>query len=474
LTPHLVVLLGYAALLTLLGVRLGRRVGTSGAFFVAGRRLGPGLVFATILAANIGAGSTVGAAGLGYRHGVSAWWWVGSAGIGTLVLGLWIGPRIWRVAREHDLYTAGDFLELRYGSAVRAVAAALLWLATLTILAGQLIALAWVLDVVAGIPKLAGCLVGGAVMTIYFAAGGLFSSAWVNLVQLVVLLVGFAAALPWALAGAGGWDAIRVAAPPGSDTWLDFWSGGTPWWAYLALLAPAFVVSPGLLQKVYGARDERAVRLGVGVSALVLMLFAAIPPLLGMCARVLSPELANPELALPAVLTHGLPLALGGLGLAAIISAELSSADAILFMLATSLSKDLYRRFLRPQATDGDVLRVGRWAAVAGGALGVFLAIVLPSVIASLSIFYSVLGVCLFVPVVAGLYSRRPGTPEALAAIGGGLVILVGFQLARVSAGGWLSPSIVALAASALGFGAVWVARVTGRRARPGVAPGSR
>ena len=39
-----------------------------------------------MLAANIGAGSTVGATGLGYRDGISAWWWVGSAAIGSLVL----------------------------------------------------------------------------------------------------------------------------------------------------------------------------------------------------------------------------------------------------------------------------------------------------------------------------------------------------------------------------------------------------
>jgi SSS family solute:Na+ symporter len=459
MNAHLVLLLVYSAALTLLGLWIGRRVGTTSAFFVAERRLGPGLIFATILAANIGAGSTVGAAGLGYRHGVSAWWWVGSAGIGTLVLGLWIGPRIWRLAREHHLYTVGDFLELRYGSAVRATVAVLLWFATLAILAGQLIALAAVLEVVAGIPKLVGCLVGGGVMTIYFAAGGLFTSAWVNLIQLVVLLLGFAVAIPWALAGAGGLDGIRAAAPAVSDTWLNLWESGTTWWAYLVLLAPAFVVSPGLLQKVYGARDERAVRWGVGASALVLMGFAVIPPLLGMAARVSSPALTNPDLALPAVLMFSLPTALGALGLAAIFSAEVSSADAILFMLATSLSKDLYQRFLRPQATDAAVLRVARLAAVAGGTLGVLLAIVLPSVIDSLRIFYSVLGVCLFVPVMAGLHSRRPGTPEALAAIGAGVVIFVAAQLAEVGGGRLFNANTAALAVSAVVFGAVWMVR---------------
>ena len=61
----LLLLLAYSAGLTVLGLWIGRRVQTSGAFFVARRRLGPVLLFSTVLAANIGAGSTVGAAGLG-------------------------------------------------------------------------------------------------------------------------------------------------------------------------------------------------------------------------------------------------------------------------------------------------------------------------------------------------------------------------------------------------------------------------
>ena len=171
--------------------------------FVAGRRLGPVLLFSTLLAANLGAGSTVGAAGLGYKDGISAWWWVGSAGLGSLALAFWIGPRIRRHAARHDLRTVGDFLEYRYGRGVRVVIAVLLWFGTLTILSGQFIAIGFVLNVVAGIPPALGSFIGGIVMTIYFTAGGLLTAAWVNVVQLVVLLTGIVMALLLALAKAG-------------------------------------------------------------------------------------------------------------------------------------------------------------------------------------------------------------------------------------------------------------------------------
>lgn len=446
---RLALLGAYTALLVGLGLWLGRRVTSTRSFFVAERSLGPGLLGATVLAANIGAGSTVGAAGLAYRDGAAAWWWVGSAALGTLLLGVWIGPRIWRLAREHDLRTLGDYLELRYGPAVRGIVAAFLWLGTLAILAGQLIAIAWVLEAVAAIPKPVGCLLGGLAMTVYFTAGGLLSSAWVNLVQLGVIVVGFLLALPLALAAAGGGAALTRLGE--SEGWNAL-SGEASGWHLAILLVPAFLVSPGLIQKVYGARDERAVRLGVVASALALFGFAFLPTVLGMCARVLHPDLAQPEMALPTLLVADLPLAIGLLGLAAVFSAEVSSADAILFMLSTSLSQDLYRRFLAPGADDRRVLAVARGAAVAGGALGVGLALALPTVIASLQVFYACLGVSLLVPVVAGLHSRRPGSSAALAAVAAGVATL-GLATWRGGPGG-IAPTTLALGVSAVAFAA--------------------
>ena len=257
MNPHLTLLLVYSAAQIALGLWIGRAVRTTGDFFVAGRRLPAFLLFSTMLAANIGAGSTVGAASLGYRDGLSAWWWNGSAGLGSLVLAFWAGPRLWRIARDHGFLTLGDFLEHRYGPAVRGVAAGLMGVATLTILAAQLIGIATILEVVAGQPRWVGAAVGGAVITVYFVAGGLLSSAWVNLVQLGVKLVGFAVAVPIAVAAAGGIEAIRSAPGLPAD-FFDFLHGGHSGLPLLALLGPAFVVSPGL--RAEGLRRNRCAR----------------------------------------------------------------------------------------------------------------------------------------------------------------------------------------------------------------------
>jgi SSS family solute:Na+ symporter len=426
---HLTVLLVYAVVLMGIGLWIGRTVRSSAEFFVAGRQLGPSLLFSTMLAANIGAGSTVAAAGLGYADGLSAWWWVGSAGLGSIVLAFWIGPRIRRVAADHELRTLGDYLEYRFGEQVRATITVLLWMGTLAILSAQIIGIGWVLNVVVGLPPWLGCLTGGLVVIVYFTAGGLLTAAWVNALQLVVLLAGFVVALPLAVTAAGGWGEIYEATRAVDADYWNPWQGGNSGWFYLVMLGPAFIISPGLLQKTYGARDDRTVRLGVGLNAVVLLVFAAMPPLLGMIARAVEPALDNPELALPTLLNDVLPPAVGALGLAALFSAEVSSSDAILFMLATSLSQDLYRRYVDPDASDRQLLTVARRAAVTGGILGTGLAIVAASIASVLQLFYTLLTVSLFVPVLGGLYTRRVGPREAMGAIAGGVSSFAAVQV---------------------------------------------
>ncbi|MEW6322309.1 MAG: sodium:solute symporter family protein [Acidobacteriota bacterium] len=451
----LVLLAVYSALLVGVGLWIARLVKGSGEFFVAGRRLSVPLLFSTVLAANIGAGSTIGAAGQAYRDGLSAWWWNGSAALGSLVLAFVVGPRIWRIAREHNLYTAGDFLEWRYGRSVRGVIAALIWVGTLFILAGQLLAGVAILEVVAGVPRWGGALIGGAVMTTYFVAGGLLSSAWVNLVQLAVLLAGFGVAVPLIVSDVGGLSALRgVAETAPGFTDVMHSTGPGSGWAFLFLLAPNFMISPGLVQKAYGARDERTVRIGIGLQAVVLGVFALLPVLIGMAARAAHPDVAVRDQVLPLMFTEHLPPLLGSVALAAVFSAEVSTCDAILFMLSTSLSQDLYKRFVNPQASDARVLQVARMAALAGGTLGVLLAVSLPpSVIAALSIFYALVAVSLFVPVVGGLFVRRAGTREALFAIVAGVTVRVGLQIFNDGRGvGLVDPTLLGTLSAAVAY----------------------
>lgn len=398
------------------GLWVSRRVRDSADFFVAGRRLGAGPVFVTLLAANIGAGSTVGAAGQGYLHGLSAWWWSGSAAIGCVLLGLVVAPRVHALAARHGFLTVGDFLERRFDRSVRVLVATLLALGSLSILAGQLLAMAWALEVLLGLPAAWGCVLGGVVVTAYFSRGGLMAAVWVNVLELGVLLLGFLLALPFAWRAAGGWSGLSAAgAGPAHGSVIG---AGLPWiLGWMVTFVPSFMVSPGLVQKTYAARTASAARAAAVANGLALAVFAFVPALLGMAARATRPDLRHHELALPALMAEVLPGAIGALALAALFAAEISTADAVLFMVSTSVTRDLYQGLVNRQARDARLLRVARVTAVAAGALATGVAVLLPSVERALRAFYGVMTVALFVPLLVGLFAPRARAVQARAAV---------------------------------------------------------
>jgi len=158
-------------------------------------------------------------------------------------------------------------------------------------------------------------------------------------------------------------------------------------------------------------------------------------------------------MALPTVLANDVPTFVGAFALAAVFSAELSTADAVLFMLATSGARDFYRGFVRPQASDADVLRVARLLAIVGCAVGYLLTYVFDSVVSALTMFYSVLVVTLFAPILGGLYLPKAGRFSALAAMLVGVTILGTTHLMTAGLGyGWATPPFLGLIASGLTY----------------------
>lgn len=396
----------YAVILVALGAFIGRRAKSASDFFVAGRNFNSGLLFTTLIAANLGAGSTVGVTALAYQHGLSAWWWIGSAGIGSMILAFIVGPRIWRISREHNFYTLSDYLDERYSKFFSGVISLMMSVGTLALFAGQLLGIAWILEVVANVPKTEGVIAGAIVTTLYFAAGGLLSSAIVNITEVAVILSGFIAALPYVWNYAGGFEAVHAAVS--SESYFDFFGmGSSAIIGYIVMLVPSFFISPGLIGKVFAAKNERAIKIGTAMNGIVQLVFAVIPVLIGMCAYSCFPDLSRADLALPTAMKNMMPFYAASIALAAIFAAEVSTADTVLYMLAGSLVNDLYRRFINPNISDKKLLWSSRITSLICGIIGVFLALRLESIISALTIFYSLMSVSLSAPLIFGLFTKR-------------------------------------------------------------------
>jgi len=453
---YLVGFIFYIAIVLVIGLSVRKFVKGSADFFVGGRRFSTGLLFTTLLASNIGAGSTVGVTGLGYKYGLSAWWWIGASAFGSLILAYTVGPSIWKIASKHNLYTLGDYMEQRYHTSVRLAMALMMAVGTLALFAGQLIGVSWIMTVVIGTSKATGVIIGAIVVSMYFVIGGLLSSTFVNVFQLIMILAGFILALPYSIQYFGGWQPmVEAISRNTNDTLLvkDYMSftgiGLQKIIGYIFLLTPSFIISPGLIQKIFGAKDEQVVKKGTALNGIVQLVFAFIPVVIGMAAFAAFPNLESQEMALPIVMKEMLPLGISVIALAAIFAAEISTADAVLFMITSSFTKDIYATYVNKKVSDQGLLRVSRIVALVSGALGVLLALYLPSIISSLSIFYALMSVALTAPLLFGLYTKGAKTKAAFLSGGVGIAVTLWLQygISNISLG-VLTPQAIGMITS--------------------------
>jgi SSS family solute:Na+ symporter len=174
-----------------------------------------------------------------------------------------------------------------------------------------------------------------------------------------------------------------------------------------------------------------------------------------MTARVTNPGITDENLVLPTLLLEQLPVVLGALALAAVFSTEVDTCDAVLFMVSTTAARDLYQQHVNPRASDQQLLFVARLVSVVAGLLGVALSVYLGTVTQALTIFYALIGVTFFVPVLGGLYVRAATTHAALASIATGIVVLIVVALVVTPRPAWLDPTLSGIVAAAIVFAVV-------------------
>ena len=241
-------------------------------------------------------------------------------------------------------------------------------------------------------------------------------------------MAGFLISVPYLLYSTGGIE--NISARINNASYFDFGGMGlTAIIGYLIMLVPSFFVSPGLIGKIFGAKDVRAIKIGTALNGLVQLFFAAIPVFIGIVAFAYFPDLSNADLALPVIMKNMLPFYISSLALAAIFAAEVSTADTVLYMLAGALTNDIYKKFLNPNISDKNFLRASRVTSIICGVLGILLALKLESIISALTIFYSLMSVSLTAPLIFGLFTKKANSNGAIlsAILGVALTLYITF-----------------------------------------------
>ncbi|MFN3202193.1 MAG: sodium:solute symporter [Bradymonadia bacterium] len=324
----------YFAVVFTIGLTIARKTHSGEDLFLAGRTLGFAAIGFSLFASNISSTSLIGLSGAAYKSGiaVSAYEWMAAVVLifmAAIFIPLYLKARI---------TTVPEFLEKRFDRRSRVYFSLItIFLSIVVDTAGGLYAGALVLKVF--FPDLVvwqTCVVLALIAGLYTAAGGLAAVVYTDVIQAVVLLMGTALLTYYVLdAYDFSWAAATAATP---DAHMHLIRGNDdPDMPWLGLITGVpilgfwyWTTNQYITQRVLGARSVAHARWGAILGGLLKLvpLFTMILP--GALAIGLYPDLQDPDLVFPTLVTELLPAGVVGLVLAGLIAAIMSSVDSTL------------------------------------------------------------------------------------------------------------------------------------------------
>ncbi|HEX4769714.1 MAG TPA: sodium:solute symporter family protein [Bryobacteraceae bacterium] len=468
LAPIDLVVIGlYFVVVLGIGLYLRRYTTTGEDFFLAGRDMSSWVAGLSFVAANLGSLELMGWAGSAYQYGILAahWYWIGAIPA-MLFLALVMMP-FYYISRTHSV---PGYLQLRFGEPSRALSAVTFGFMTVLMSGINMYSMALVMKIILGWDIGFSIWISSLTVAAYVFLGGLLSAIFNEVLQFFLIWLGAVVVSILGLVETGGWDGMvrRIATNfPGKD-YTHMWQGlgsftsnpmGIHWIGIVFGLG--FVISFGywttdflVVQRVLSARDLRSAKMAPIIGSYFKMavpFIVILPGLLGLA--VLPEHLVGETLATPGSGLHTynevLPLMLArycgpgllGLGITALVAGFMSGMAGNVSAFATVWTYDIYRPFMKKNATDAHYVAVGRWCTIVGVLVSIgaaYLVMQFASIMDYVQALFSFFIAPLFGTVILGMLWKR-ATPQ-----GGFWGLLIG-TVSSVAMWAWVKADPTAL-----------------------------
>jgi SSS family transporter len=428
---YLVVIFVYLFLLIGVGVYKAKKVKTQADFAVAGRALTPWILVGTMLATWIGTGSILGNAGKTYETGLAAW----ILPLGG-VLGIVLLTQIAAKVRDYEKFTVPEIIGVRYGPVARLFSVIALVLAYLVIVSYQYNAGGAVIVTIftdstgnALITEETATILAAVFIILYTVLAGLFSVAYTDVGNGVIMLVSLVIAFPIFWSKAGGWEGMTAA----------FQAMGRPehmryWGVYSTVDIVNYCLPPFLLvlgdanmyQRFSASRDARGARLATIILVFAVLFIEMIIIGSAWVSSSMIPDAENGRHVLIYAAHRLLPPFLGAVMLTTIVGIIISTADSYLLVPATTLIRDVYLNYIRPDANEKKIVLMSRLAVLGLGGLAY---IVSRGFAESAGFFeralyaYTIYGAAITPSLVAAFFWKRATSQGAIASILSGTLV---------------------------------------------------
>src|SRR5688572_2593050 len=460
MTVGLAAMLAYLALQLGIGVWISRRIRSESDYLLAGRSLGYTLATFSIFATWFGSETIMGSAGNSFRGGIS----LANAepfgyGLCLILMGLIFAGPLWR----RRLTTLADLFRQRYSVTVERLAAVILIPGSIFWAAAQIRGFGYVLSTATSalsINLAIGCAAGFCML--YTMFGGLLADAVNDVIQGTVVAVGLAVLLGGVLITVhndGGIGAAFTDVGP-----IELLPAGSAYsWALLeewAIPICGSVIATELVGRVIATRTPNVARRSSYMAGALYIAIGTIPLLIGVLGQRIVPNLAEPELVIPAVAEALLPTIFFAIFAGGLVAAILSTVDSTLLVSSGLMSHNLVVPIFGVTDERRKVL-IARAGVLCFGAMAYVQAIRAEGVfelVESASAFGSA---GILVTVCFGLFTKLGGPAAAILTLGVGVLSYV-----TATASGYAYPFLLSLAVSILTYVTVAVMERVSERMR--------
>ncbi|VTR39013.1 sodium:solute symporter family transporter [Sphingobacterium thalpophilum] len=386
----------YLLVLLTIGFLSSRKKAEGSAHFLAGKSLSWYSIGFNMWATNVGPSMLLAFATVGYTTGIVAVNFDWYAFVYLFLLAMVFAPRYIATG----VRTLPEFMGKRFGAKTQTILA---WYSLVKMLISWLslglFAGGFLVRQIVGIPMWQSVTVLVALAGLFAYTGGLKTVAKINIFQMILLIAVSAFLTFLGLVKIGGistllqqtpanyWSLIRPASDP------DY-----PWYA-IALGYPVaaiafFCTDQAMVQSVLGAKNLEQGQLGVNFIAWLKILSLPLFILTGIICSVLYPGLRDPSLAYMTMVTNLFPTGLNGLVIVVLIAVLVGTIGSSLNSLSTVFTMDIYLKQIRPDATDQQITRIGRYTVIVGCVISVFMALAIDQIkgLNLFDIFQSILG----------------------------------------------------------------------------------
>ncbi len=435
----LIMLIVYIAVLVAISWYFNSRQKSITDFWLAGRMIGPAALGFSAAASWLTAGGILAVVGYFMLQGMgSIWGFVAPNILALLVIAVLVGK-----IKSLPAITQPELLEQRYGSAIRLPIALIITVVMTLFSVADITGLSLVLQVFYGLDPLYAAAIIAISVSLYVTLGGLSAVIWTDVIQFAFLAI-FAIGIAFVAVGTVADGGLNTTAVSPSELF-----GNVPadWWNPFSIGLPlvlilSFAIIPGWIteqdpwQKVWAARDEKSASLGMVIGALMIALVFAACAVAAIALNSIYPEIAKMgypagmDLAETSLLNFvntrfasaPVIIAFSAIGLAA---ASMSCTDTFSTSGASCVSRDIFQRYIKPDATMKEMLAVNRISVVAIILAATAGSFVIPNIIDAIQIATFIASSSYFFPLMGGLYWKRATKEGAFAGMVVGFVVQV-------------------------------------------------